>query len=62
MVIGGATIACIFSWKKMSAFVNVRVFRNFPQFLSFRQISNYPTLLNKETDVKNVEGNLFKIK
>nr|SVE79603.1 EOG090X09BG [Daphnia magna] len=45
----------------MSAIVNLRVFRNFQQFVSFRPISNYPTSLNKNIGVQNVEDDDFRV-
>ena len=40
----------------MSAIVNLRVFRNFQQFMSIRPISNYPTSFSKNAEIKKVEG------
>lgn len=47
--------------EKMSAIVNLRVFRSFPQYVSFRPISNFPMLLNKTTEVQNVDGKILTI-
>jgi hypothetical protein len=47
----------------MSAIVNLRVFRNFQQFVSIRPISNYPTPFPKNEEIQKVDGNfhLFKL-
>ncbi len=41
----------------MSAIVNLRVFRNFQQFVSIRPISNYPTSFRKNAEIQKVDGN-----
>jgi hypothetical protein len=41
----------------MSAIVNLRVFRNFQQFVSIRPISNYPTSFRKKKGIQKVDGN-----
>jgi hypothetical protein len=47
----------------MSAIVNLRVFRNFQQFVPIRPISNYPTSFRKNEEIQKVDGNfhLFKL-
>ncbi|EFX66309.1 hypothetical protein DAPPUDRAFT_302746 [Daphnia pulex] len=40
----------------MSAIVNLRVFRNFQQFVSIRPISNYPTSFRKNEEIQKVDG------
>jgi hypothetical protein len=47
----------------MSAIVNLRVFRNFQQFVSIRPISNYPTSFRKKKEIQKVDGNfhIFKL-
>ena len=42
----------------MSAIVNLRVFRNFQQFMSIRPISNYPTSFSKNAEIQKVEGKI----
>ena len=47
----------------MSAIVNLRVFRNFQQFVSIRPISNYPTSFRKNQEIQKVDGiyHIFKL-
>ncbi|XP_046438242.1 uncharacterized protein LOC124189813 [Daphnia pulex] len=44
----------------MSAIVNLRVFRNFQQFVSIRPISNYPTSFRKKKEIQKVDDDEFR--
>ena len=41
---------------------NLRVFRNFQQFVSIRPISNYPTSFRKKKEIQKVDGNFYIFK